>query len=250
MKIVKVTPQNALEVGFFCIKNVKSPGFKQKWNWFKERYREGLVLKLVMDENDNPAGFIEYVPAEYAWRPIIAPNYYFIHCMMIYPNKNKGKGYGKLMLQDCKDQARNHSKDGVAVMTSKGPWMADNRIFLQNGFEVVDEKDRFQLLSWSFRNEIRPKFYAWEKEADRYQGWHLLYADQCPWHDKSAQTLAEVALDYDIDLEVKRLTSPQSAQHVPCGYGTFALIHDGKVVSDHYISATRFKNILKQEHAN
>ena len=112
------------------------------------------------------------------------------------------------------------------------------------------KKDRFQLLSWSFRNEIRPKFYAWEKEADRYRGWHLLYADQCPWHDKSAQTLAEVALDYDIDLEVKRLTSPQSAQHVPCGYGTFALIHDGKVVSDHYISATRFKNILKQEHAN
>ncbi len=247
MKIVKVTPENVLEEGIFCIKNAKSPGFEKKLEWFRKRYQEGLILKLVKDDQDVTAGFIEYVPAEYAWRPVMAPNYYFIHCMMIYPNKYKHQGYGAALLQDCIDDARRHHKDGVAVMTSQGPWMADSQLFTQNGFQLVEGKDRFELLAWSVRNESRPRFYHWENRIKHFKGWHLLYSDQCPWHHNSAEALAKVAQDHDLNLQVEKIGSAQDAQKVPCGYGTFSLIHDGKLVADHYLSETRFKNILKQE---
>jgi hypothetical protein len=53
-------------------------------------------------------------------------------------------------------------------------------------------------------------------------------------------------MDNGITLTVKKLATPKEAQKAPSGFGTFSLIKDGKLLADHYISRTRFENILKQ----
>ena len=96
MKIVEVTPKNALKETFFCIKNKKVDGFQDKLKWFEKRYQEGLRIKILKTEEDKMLGFIEYVPAKNAWRPIDADNYMFIHCLYIYSKKVRSQDLPKL----------------------------------------------------------------------------------------------------------------------------------------------------------
>ena len=69
----------------------------------------------------------------------------------------------------------------------------------------------------------------------------------CPWHEKSAFDLLNTAMDFGIDLKVTKIKTAKEAKNAPSGYGVFNLLHDGKLLEDHYISATRFKNIIKKE---
>ena len=248
MRLVEVTPQNALEETFFCIKDTKRPGFKDKLRWFRKRYQEGLKIKILRNDQDKMIGFIEYVPAKYAWRPIDADNYMFIHCTYIYSKKERNKGYGSLLLADAEKEARARGMDGLCVMTSKGGWLADKSLFEKNGFEQLEVKDRFELLAKTWNaGAQKPRLLDWTQRQKAYQGWHLLYADQCPWNEKSVAALLNVAMDYGVDLQVTKLDTVEEARSGPSGFGVFSLLHDGKLLDDHYLSATRFRNILKKE---
>ena len=81
-------------------------------------------------------------------------------------------------------------------------------------------------------------------------GWHLLYADQCPWYEKSVFALLNTAHEHGIHLKVHKISTAQEAKNAPSGYGVFNLLKNGKLLEDHYISATRFRNILKKELEN
>jgi hypothetical protein len=126
--------------------------------------------------------------------------------------------------------------------------MAGRSLFERNGFEHCQSLGRFDLLHKPLRADaLPPRFIDWTRRQPEYTGWHLLYADQCPWHTKSVADLQQACDARGIQLQVTRLDSPIDAQFGPSGYGTFALLHDGKLLADHYISRTRFENILKNE---
>jgi len=248
LKIIDVTPENVLQKTLFCIKDLKNPGFENKRLWFNQRYEEGLRIKILEDQHEKPIAFIESIPVEYAWRPVTAKNYLFIHCMYVYANKDKNQGYGSFLVKACEDDARNRIMDGVTVMTSKGSWMADKRLFEKNGYTEIDARDRFELMVKKFNaNAPDPELIDWSAKQKQYHGWHLLYADQCPWHEKSVLALRETAKEYGIDLQVEKITTAHQAKNAPSGFGVFSLLHDGKLLEDHYISQTRFKNILNHE---
>ncbi len=248
MKIIEVTPENAIKETFFCIKDTKRPGFKDKLNWFEKRYKEGLKIKILKNDTGKMIGFIEYVPAKYAWRPIDADNYMFIHCTYLYSKKDRSKGYGSMLIEDAEKEAKAKGMDGLCVMTSKGGWLADKTLFEKNGFKQIEVKDRFELLSKTWNNNSKnPKFYNWTSQQEKYKGWHILYADQCPWNEKSVAALLNVAMDHGIDLKVSKINTVKEAKMAPSGFGVFNLLRDGRLLEDHYISATRFRNILKKE---
>ena len=94
---------------------------------------------------------------------------------------------------------------------------------------------------------MSPSLMDWESQQAAYQGWHLLYADQCPWHQKAVDVLMEAAKAHDLDLQVHRIETPDAARNAPSGFGVFSLLYNGKLLADHYISATRFQNILRKE---
>ncbi|MCA0153056.1 GNAT family N-acetyltransferase [Winogradskyella vincentii] len=251
MNLVEVTPKNVLSETLFCIKDTKRQGFKDKMAWFKKRFKEGLKIKILKDEEDKMIGFIEYGPASKAWRPIDADNYMFIHCTYIYSKKNREKGNGTLLIEDAEQEARAQGLDGVCVMTSSGGWLANKTLFEKNGFKEIATKDRFELLvkTWN-ENAAPPKFIDWTLQQKKYKGWHLLYADQCPWNEKSVAALLNVAMDYGIDLKITKINTVKQAKKAPSGFGVFNLLHNGRLLDDHYLSATRFKNILREELKN
>ena len=243
-----VTVDNIDELGVFCIKNKKADGHAVKKDWFCSKKNEGVRIIIACDKNNKQIGFIEFLPSEIAWRPINAKNYLFIQCIAMFSKSIRNKGIASRMIQAVIEEARSQNKTGVCTMSSNGTWMANKSLFQKNEFEQVDKKGRFELMSKSFSlDEPKPEFFDWEKNQDGYNGWHLLYANQCPWHIKSVTDLTETAKLQGIDLNVKQLKSPGEAQQSPSGYGTFSLIKDGKVLADHYISKTRFKNIIKKE---
>lgn len=248
IKIVEVTPENILEQTLFCLKDIKNPGFESKRKWFENRFKDGLKLKILKNHLDKMIGFIEYVPVSKAWRPIQGDDFMFIHCMYIYSKKHRNKGYGSLLIDDAERTAKAIGLSGLCVMTSKGGWMANKSIFQNLGFEVTEIKDRFELLvrQWD-ETKTPPKLIDWTKQQQNYKGWNLVYADQCPWHEKSAFNLLNTAMDYGVDLKIQKITSVKEAKNAPSGFGVFNLLHDGKLLEDHYISATRFKNILRKE---
>ncbi len=246
MRIITVTPENVAATGIYCIKDKKAPGFSQKVAWFKDRINAGLVIKIAVDEQEKQLGFIEYLPAELAWRPINATNCMFVQCIALFGKNARGKANASALLTACEADAVKKNKAGICAMSSEGAWMANRRIYEKNGFIEVDQRGRFELMYKALNKGTTPAFYNWEAQQVNYKGWHLVYADQCPWHEKSVQALTATAQTHGIALNVKQLTSPSEAQQAPSGFGTFSLLKDGKLLADHYISNTRFKNILKQ----
>jgi hypothetical protein len=248
LKLINITPENVMEHGLFCIKNVNNPEFALKKNWFLKSYEEGLRIKILHNESKKQIGYIEYIPADFAWRPVEAPGFMFIQCMFIYAKKDKEKGYGSFLVKACEEDAKKQNMKGICTMTSDGTFIANKQLFIKNGYSQVDKLERYELMVKKFDNKFDdPRLIDWTKDREKFQGWHLIYADQCPWHHKSVEALKEVAKSNGIDLKIKKLTNWQEAKKAPSGFGVFSLLYNGKLLEDHYLSATRFKNILKKE---
>ncbi len=243
----RITAGNVAEYGFFCAKNRKDEGYRKKQDWLHKRFREGLVIYLLQDEEGKDLGFIEYLPGEQAWRPVHASGYLFIHCIYLARKAHREQGLGSMLVQQVVADAKAAGLNGVAVATSEGPWIAGRDLFEKNGFEKVDQNGRFELLVHTLKKAPLPSFIHWEDNQDAYPGWHLLLSHQCPWHAKAARALAETARAAGIDLHIREIQTAEEARQGPSGFGVFALLHDGKLLADHYVSQTRFRNILRAE---
>lgn len=205
-------------------------------------------MKIAVDEAGKQLGFIEYVPSEQAWRPVKAKRWMFIQCIGVFVTGARKQGIGGKLLEECEADARKLGMHGICAMSSEGPWMANRNLFLKNGFDAVGQLERFELLVKPFDLAAPPpRLIDWTKERAGYHGWHLIYADQCPWHAKSVRDITQAAHEHGIALAVRRLVNPKEAQRSPSGFGTFSLIRDGRLLADHYISRTRFENILRVE---
>lgn len=137
---------------------------------------------------------------------------------------------------------------GVAVVTRKGSFMADNTIFLKNGFQVVDNaKPDFELLVLKFdKNSKNPSFRhnLNEKLKEYENGLTILRSAQCPYTEKNVNAIVESAKKMDIKTRIVDLMDSNAAQNNPCAFGTFSIIYNGKIISHHPISNTRFENIM------
>jgi hypothetical protein len=125
--------------------------------------------------------------------------------------------------------------------------MAGKEVFLKNGFCVVGEADRFELVACHLRDGPEPRFRDIRANAAQYQGLHVVYCAQCPMLPKSVSDLSESATEHGLELKVTVLDSAHAAQDAPSSYGVFSLLWNGRLLADHYVSKTRFKTLLRQE---
>jgi acetyltransferase (GNAT) family protein/YoaP-like protein len=245
--IIDVDENNISQYPPKCFLNPKNEGYQIKIEWLKKRFSEGLKIKLLYLET-KCIGFIEYVPGEYAWRAVDAKGYMFIHCIWISPNKHKEKGYGSLLVKECIKDAKKEGKYGVAVVTSEGPFMAGKDLFLKNEFKsIASAKPSFELMVKSLKEGSLPKFNDWEKQLSKYEGLNIIYSNQCPWVVRSIKELSETTKKKGLELKVTELKNAEQAQNAPSLYAVFNLIYNGKLLMDHYISNTRFLNIINKE---
>lgn len=246
VEIITVDAANVAKRGFFCRKSKgKTEGNRRKLNWLQQRFSEGMIIKILY-ENGRSVGFIEYVPGEFAWRSVRAPDYMLIHCLWVV-GRAKGKGYGTRLLNACVEDAQQAGMHGVATVTSSRPWLAGNELFLKHGFELVDEAPpSFELLATKFGEAPSPAFPTdWNERCARYgSGLTVIRSDQCPYLDDAVNTVLEAGSELGIETRVVELNSCQKVQDLaPSAYGSFSIVHDGQLLSYYYLLP---KDILQQ----
>jgi len=252
-KIITTTPETVTQYGLCGYKDVKKPGYTEKLDWYAKNQDNGLVIKVLHSEDAGTQGMIEYIDIENCWRPVSAENYLFIHCLFVgFKKEYKKLGLASKMLDDCYTDAIAENKNGIAVLTRKGSFMAKADVFLKNGFEVVENiKPDFHLLVKKINENVpNPKMIdnSHLLRTKYLNGLFILRADQCPYTVKNVQEMVQSAKsEFAIDANIIDLKSHEDAQVNPSPFGTFALILNGKVVSYHPISKARFGNILRKE---
>ena len=250
IRIINLTPENIADYGVCGYKDVKKHlELRNKIKWFSEYYPKGLRIKIIFSETGGYQGMIEYVPGEYAHRPVKAEGYMFIHCVFVgFKKEFKGKGYASLLIDECVKEAKEKNMSGVAVVARKGSFMVDSPIFLKKGFQIADRaKPDFKLLVKKFDETSEdPKFKLGNPEKYA-EGLTIIRSYQCPYTEKNVKSILKTAKEkFQLKTTLIDVNDPVSAQNSPSPFGTFCMIYKGKIISHHPISNTRFENIMNK----
>ena len=113
MQYVKLTKDNIENEHICCaISNNKDIQVQSKKSWLKNCFDDGLVF---LKSTERGKCFIEYIPAENAWIPIVANEYMYINCMWV-SGSLKGNGYSTDLLNACIEDSKSKGKKGILVL--------------------------------------------------------------------------------------------------------------------------------------
>lgn len=237
IEIVDINPSNVDECGFFCAMSKRdSMGYEEKLAWTRERFREGLRIKVI---GRGGRGFIEYIPGRFAWRGIDAPGYMVIHCMWVV-GRTRAKGSGKALLDACIRDARQAGMHGVAAVTAHGKeGFVDTKFFVHHGFHVVQSTDSgIDLVVLKFQPESAdPCFIADLKKKGRAlsSGLTVISSPQCPFTYEGAQRMVALADADRIPVRSLRVSSRRQLRETsPSPYASFDVVYNGEVVSHQF----------------
>ena len=245
--IVEVTEKNLVEYPqVICFINPKHELYDKKISWLKNQFQNGLKIKLLFLEGEKKAvGFIEYIPGAYCWRAVSAKDYMFIHCLWTNGKKHQHKGLGKLLIEEVEKDASDMY--GVAVITSDNSFMVNREIFLKNGYFLIEESGKDQLLVKQVKDGPQPAINDWQSELKKYQDLTIVYSKQCPWVARFIEEVQPFLEEKNLNPNIVELKTAHQAQKAPSVYSVFNLIYKGKIFADRYISTTRFMNIVNKE---
>ena len=251
-KIIHTTHETIKQFGMCGYKNPKKPGYLQKLNWYADFNDHKINIDILHSHKAGTQGMLEYVDIEYCWRPISAQNYFFIHCLFVgFRKEYKKQGFASKMLEQCYQDAIDQKKNGLAVLTRKGSFMANDSVFLNNGFKKIENiKPNFQLLIKKINlSAPNPCFIDNTNllESKYNKGLFFLRAAQCPYTVKNVNEMIAAAKEkFGLTPTLLNIQSHQQAQQNPSPFGVFCIIYNGKILSHHPISKNRFCNIMEK----
>jgi GNAT superfamily N-acetyltransferase len=221
----------------------------EKKEWLRQQIPRSFTFKKL---NVRGKVFIEYVPAEFAWKPVDAPGYNLINCFWV-SGKYKGQGYGRLLLEEAiKDS---EGTNGLVVVTGrkKMAWLVDRKIFLKFGFEPCDQAPPyFELLVWKNNPDAPdPKFRDSVRKGsiDDTNGVVIMYSHQCPFHEDFVDIMIQAAREAGFKARKIRIDSLEEARNVPYAQGLVGVYLNGKFLNHEITTAKKFKQILEQHRA-
>ena len=246
MEYIRVTKDNLEQEHICCaISNNKDVQVSTKKAWLADRFDDGLVfLKSV----ERGKCFIEYIPAENAWNPIVAENYMYIDCLWV-SGSFKGHGYSNDLLEECIKDSKDKGKTGLCILSSakKKPFLSDSKYLAYKGFKVCDEADNgIQLWYLPFcADAIAPKFKDCAKHPHTDErGYVLYYTSQCPFNGKYVPVLEAVAKEHSVPFKAIHLQSKEEAQNAPTPITTYAFFRDGEYVTNEQMNDKRFLKVI------
>ena len=211
-----------------------SDSYQAKKDWLTHEFANGYVFRRI---DARAKVFMEYGPAEKAWLPITAPNYFNINCLWV-SGKYKKNGYAKELLKRAIDDAKNQGKDGLVTVvgTKKFHFMSDGKWFLKQGFVEIERiSSGFSLLAKKFnQTATNPKFNSSVKTGEiKYdKGIVVYYSNRCPFAEFHAQTaLLETAKNRNIPLKIIKLETMDQAQQAPSPATIFSMFYNGKFMT-------------------
>lgn len=137
---IRVTNENIDKEHICCaLSHNNDKQVLSKKSWMKEQFDDGLTF---IKSKQRGKCFVEYIPGENAWIPIVANDCMYINCLWV-AGSLKGRGYSKDLLDFCIEESRNKGKKGICVLSSrkKKSFLADPNFLAHQGFVVCDEAD-------------------------------------------------------------------------------------------------------------
>lgn len=248
MDYIRVTKENIEKEHICCaISNNNDVQVVSKKNWLKERFDDGLVF---LKSTERGKCFIEYIPAENAWNPIVAEGYMYINCLWV-AGSLKGNGYSTDLLNACIEDSKAKGKSGLCILSSakKKPFLADPKYLKNKGFSLCDEADNgIQLWYLPFcEDAIKPQFKECAKHPHiEEMGYVLYYTNQCPFNAKYVPILEEIAKERSVVFKAIRLASKEDAQNAPTPITTYALFLNGDYLTNEQMNDKRFIKLLER----
>ncbi len=248
MEYIKVTGENIDSEHICCaISNNNDIQVSSKKDWLKERFADGLVF---LKSEQRGKCFIEYIPAENAWNPIVAEDYMYIDCLWV-AGSFKGHGYGADLLNACIEDSKSKGKKGLCILSSKKkkPFLTDPKFLQYKGFAVCDEADNgIQLWYLPFtENASLPKFKECAKRPHiEEQGYVLYYTSQCPFNAKYVPIVEETAKENNVRFQAVHLRSREEARNAPTPITTYALFYNGEYLTNEQMNDKRFLKLLSK----
>ncbi len=249
LNIITVNNEN-IEKEHICCAIADKKGECQvssKKAWMKARFADGLVFKKG---DVRGKVFIEYIPAEKAWCPIIAEEYMFINCLWV-SGQYKGQGISNKLLNECIIYSKNKGKKGLVILSSdkKRSYLADKKYLIHKGFLIADRAEPyFELLYLPFKDgESKPSFKSCAKEGKIDEmGFVLYYSNQCPFTAKYVPLVEEIAKSMNINMQVKKYETKEEAQNSPTPFTTYSLFYNGEFITNDILSEKKFIKILEE----
>lgn len=244
---INLTTENLADEHLCCIIRSKKPhqGISAKKQWLSDRLNEGHVFRKL---NAKATVFIEYAPLETAWVPIIGDNYYYIYCLWVY-GTNKGKGYGKSLMEYCLSDAKKKGKSGVCMLGAKKQksWLSDQSFAMKFGFEVVDTTDYgYELLALSF-DGTTPKFTENAKKQSIENKELAIYYDmQCPYILQKIEIIKQFCDTQKIPVDLIKVDTLQKAKELPCVFNNWGVFYKGKFETVNLLDTSYLERILKK----
>lgn len=248
MEYIRVTNENIDKEHICCaISNNKDIQVSSQKAWLSERFQDGLVF---LKSTERGKCFIEYIPAEHAWIPILADGYMYIDCLWV-SGSLKGHGYSSDLLNACIEDSKEKGKKGLCILSAakKKPFLADPKFLKHKGFQVCDESDSgIQLWYLPFAEDAAPPQF---KECAKHphideMGYVLYYTSQCPFNAKYVPIVEEIAKERQVRLKVIHLQSKEKAQNAPTPITTYALFLDGTYITNEPMNDKRFLKLLEK----
>jgi GNAT superfamily N-acetyltransferase len=157
------------------------PGVRQK-EWWRYQHGHRGLRTLVAYEGTRAVGHVEFMPIEFAPRPVVGANLTFINCLYVAPEA-RGRGVGAGLLAAAEHEARRHS-DGMAVIARwSGPALPAH-FFTALGFQPVASREAEALLNKPFGRAASPHFlpvrHIPRQDSERVAV-DFFHCPQCPY---------------------------------------------------------------------
>lgn len=245
-----ITKENIAEEHICCAFSDKKSvaGYEGKKELIKKRIAEGFHF-VKLDERGKV--FIEYVPAEFAWAPIDAAGYVFIHCFWV-SGKFKGQGYAKKLLAECEKFAKQNNKKGIVAITSnkKMPFISDKKFFTLQGFQVCDTADPyFELVVKKYIDKSEdPRFRknAKSSQSKFRNGLEIIYSDLCPFNEFHSREILKYAVSMGIDGKLTKINTLNDAKNVNAPTALFNIFYNGEFITHEILTEKRFQKLFSE----
>ncbi len=234
MEIVKLTDENIQDEHICCAFSDKKcdTGYQKKKDWLKTEFKNGYTFKKV---NVRGKVFIEYVPIEKSWLPLVGKNFMVINCFWV-SGQYKGQGNGKKLLQQCINDSKN--MDGIIAISSdkKRPFMTDPKFLKHQGFEIIDEAPPFFKL-WGLKTNPKatyPKIMKTAKvgKCQDNKGITAFYSNTCPFTEYYVgKMLKEYAEEKNIPVTINHIKSRKDGHKMPIPWVINSVFYKGELLT-------------------
>lgn len=246
-EFINITPENINEEHLCCMIRSKKthPGIEEKKKWLSERLKEGHVFRKL---NQKTTVFIEYAPLETAWVPIIGDNYYYVYCLWV-SSQNKGKGYGKALMEYCLKDAKQKGKSGICMLGAKKQksWLSDQSFAKKFGFEVVDTTDNgYELLALSLNGTMPSFAQNVKKEKIENKALTIYYDRQCPYIYQNVEMIKQYCAEKAIPVAFTLVDTLQKAKELPCVFNNWGVFYKGNFETVNLLDMAHLQRILQK----